>query len=67
MNRYTTDMVYSVRESAILALSKILSLFEDDFADSTVFPTISDLIHHEKYLFRITGIHMMIVRKTKKE
>ena len=40
---------------------KLFSLYGEDFAEDTLFPNASDLLHHEKYLLRITGIHILMV------
>lgn len=49
-------------------MEQLYSLYGEDFADDTLFPNASDLLHHEKYLLRITGIHILMVElKTKNE
>ena len=67
-DRYTVDNVAAIRESAVSIMEQLYSLYGEDFADDTLFPNASDLLHHEKYLLRITGIHILMVElKTKNE
>ena len=63
---YTTDNVAAIRESAVGIMVKLFSLYGEDFAEDTLFPNASDLLHHEKYLLRITGIHILMVVQNNK-
>lgn len=42
-------------------IKQLYQMYGDEFADDTIFPTVSDLLHHEKYLLRVTGIHIITV------
>lgn len=61
-SRYTTDSVASIRDSAVEVIRQLYILYGDSFAEDTIFPTVSDLVHHEHYLLRVTGIHIITVR-----
>ena len=58
-----TDEVAAIRESAVDVLVKVLALYGEDFAEDTVLPTAEDLLHHEKYVLRVTGVHILTVRE----
>ena len=58
---YTTDFVATIRETATDVLRQLYELYGDEFAEDTLFPTVSDLLHHEKYLLRVTGVHVLVV------
>ena len=62
-NSYMTDEVAAIRESAVDVLVKVLALYGEDFAEDTVLPTAEDLLHHEKYVLRVTGVHILTVRE----
>lgn len=61
-SRYTTDSVASIRDSAVEVIRQLYIMYGDSFAEDTIFPTVSDLVHHEHYLLRVTGIHIITVR-----
>ena len=63
---YTTDNVAAIRETAVSIMGKLFSFYGDDFAEDTLFPNVSDLLHHEKYLLRITGIHILMVETSRR-
>ena len=47
-------------------MGKLFSFYGDDFGEDTLFPNVSDLLHHEKYLLRITGIHILMVETSRR-
>ena len=60
---YTTDEVAAIRESSVEVLVKVFKLYGEEFAEDTVLPTVEDLLHHEKYILRVTGVHILTVEK----
>lgn len=58
---YTTDEVATIREDSIAVMTRLYLLYGIDFAEDTLFPTVEDLIHHEKYLLRVSGVHILTV------
>ena len=58
---YTTDEVATIREDSIAVMTQLYQLYGIDFAEDTLFPTVEDLIHHEKYLLRVSGVHILTV------
>ena len=51
----------AIRETATDVLRQLYEFYGDEFAEDTLFPTVSDLLHHEKYLLRVTGVHVLVV------
>ena len=62
-NSCMTDEVAAIRESAVEVLVKVFALYGEDFAEDTVLPTAEDLLHHEKYVLRVTGVHILAVEE----
>ena len=58
---YTTDTVAAVRETAAEILKRLYGMYGEEFAENTLLPTLSDLVHNEKYMLRITGLNIMAV------
>lgn len=55
------DSVAAIRDNVVDVIKQLYHMHGDSFADDTIFPIVSDLIHHEKYLYRVTGIHIVTV------
>ena len=63
MSSYTTDTVAAVRETAAEILKRLYGMYGEEFAENTLLPTLSDLVHNEKYMLRITGLNIIAVRE----
>ena len=61
MSSYTTDTVAAVRETAAEILKRLYVMYGEEFAENTLLPTLSDLVHNEKYMLRITGLNIIAV------
>ena len=51
----------SVRSNSAEILKRLYVMYGEEFADNTLFPIVSDLIHHEKYMLRVTALNIIAV------
>ena len=56
--------MFSIREAAILNLKKLTERFKSDWAKTVIIPKILDSIHQSSYLYRMTAVHAIGVRKS---
>lgn len=50
-----------MRETAAEILKRLFGMYGEEFAENTLFPTLSDLVHNEKYMLRVTGLNIIAV------
>ena len=50
-----------MRETAAEILKRLFGMYGEEFAENTLFTTLSDLMHNEKYMLRVTGLNIIAV------